>query len=143
LRRLREYLGTEQGRVGPTSAEALRVYLEGSASESIDVAVLEKHRETFVTRATFRWSDLGNWLSWGEQLEADESGNRGRGGLLLRDARDCILYSEEGTLALLGVKDLIVVRLPDVTLVCARDRAQDVRKLVRDARERGDLEEIM
>lgn len=143
LRLLRESLVREHGRFGPASAEALRAYLEGSANESIDVAVLEKHRETFVTRATFRWSDLGNWFSWGQQIAPDHEGNRGRGRFLLRDTHDCILYSEDGSIALLGVKDLIVVRLPDVTLVCSRDRAQEIRQLVGDARKREDLEDLV
>ncbi|MBD3160797.1 MAG: NTP transferase domain-containing protein [Candidatus Eisenbacteria bacterium] len=138
--RLREALRTEK-RFGPAAKEALRAYLEGSDSSSIDYAVLEKHEETYVTRAGFRWSDLGSWVSWGERSEADPSGNRGKGPLLARDARNCIYYSENGALALLGVEDLIVVRVEDVTLVCARERAQEIRRILADARERGDMEE--
>ena len=41
-----------------------------------------------------------------------------------------IAFSEQGLIAALGVKDLVVVRTGDVTLVCPRDRAQEVRTLV-------------
>ena len=114
---------------GPEAGRALDAYFRAAPSESIDAAVLERHRPTFVTRARFRWSDVGGWLSWAEHREPDANGNRGEGILLLRDASDCVAYSsDDGALALLGVRDLIVVRLKDVTLVCARDRAQEVRK---------------
>jgi hypothetical protein len=33
-------------------------------------------------------------------------------------------------IALVGVKDLVVVRAGDATLVCPRDRAQDVKQIV-------------
>ena len=45
--------------------------------------------------------------------------------------------------ALLGVKDLIVVRLKDVTLVCGKDRAQEIRRLVREAGEHAEFEEYL
>lgn len=135
------HLAAEKGNFGPEAKEAIRRYLDQSPAKPIDIAVLEKHDETYVTRASFRWTDLGSWLSWGEQLEADSKGNRGEGQQILRDSHDCIVYSEDGAVALLGVRDLIVVRLKDVTLVCARDRAQEIRQLVSDARRRGDLED--
>ena len=37
--------------------------------------------------------------------------------------------------ALIGVHDLIVVDTPDALLVCARDRAQDVGKIVKGLEE--------
>jgi hypothetical protein len=47
------------------------------------------------------------------------------------DAADTIVVSRERLTALLGVRDLIVVQAKNATLVCRRDRAQDVRALVR------------
>jgi mannose-1-phosphate guanylyltransferase len=143
LGKLRACLKQEGGRYGPKAKEALRAYLEASSPVSIDCAVLEKHATAFVTRATFRWSDLGNWLSWGEKVESDAHGNQVRGKVLIHDSRDCVLYSEDGLLALLGVEDLIVVRLGDVTLVCSRERAQEIRDLVDAAGRREDLEEFL
>ena len=128
-------------RLGPQATHAMESYFRDAPSESIDSAVLEHHQGSYVTRARFRWSDVGGWLSWSEHREADVDGNRGEGPLILRDAKNCVLYSsQDGALALLGVRDLIVVRLKDVTLVCARDRAQEVRNLVKEARDRDGLQ---
>ena len=40
--------------------------------------------------------------------------------------------------ATLGVRDLIVVDTPDALLVCARDRAQDIKSIVDELKRRGD-----
>ncbi len=40
--------------------------------------------------------------------------------------------------AVLGLRDLIVVDTPDAVLVCPRDRAQDVKALVDELKERGE-----
>jgi mannose-1-phosphate guanylyltransferase len=143
LAMLRDALRREKGRFGPAASKALDRYLEVSPAVSVDTAVLEKHDKAYVTRATFRWSDLGGWPSWGEQLEPDREGNRGQGHRILHDTHDCTVYSEDGLVALLGVKDLIVVRLKDVTMVCSKDRAQEIRQLVQDVGSHGDLEEYL
>ena len=138
---LRAGLRREGGRVAPGVERSLDRFFHESPNESIDYAVLERHGETYVAHASFRWSDLGNWLSWGVLREADAHGNRGQGRSVLLDAEDCVVYSEgDGLVALLGVRDLIVVRLADVTLVCSRDRAQEVRRLARSMGENADLE---
>lgn len=129
---LRAGLLREDGRITPSVRGSLDRFFHEMPNESIDYAVLERHDDTYVTHANFRWSDLGNWLSWGAIRCPDERGNRGQGSSLLIDSEDCVIYSEgDGLVALLGVRDLIVVRLDGVTLVCARDRAQEVRRLAR------------
>lgn len=124
----------------PQALALLERYFREAPAEPIDTLVLERHPAVYVKRARFRWSDLGSWFSWSERIGPDAAGNQGRGTLLARDTRDCIYYEEGGLLALLGVHDLIVVRLDDVTLVCAKDRAQEVRQILQDARARGDLD---
>jgi hypothetical protein len=43
----------------------------------------------------------------------------------------------------MGVKDLIVVQAEGVTLVCARDRAQDLKKIVTRLREKGTYHNLL
>jgi len=115
--------------------EAWSAYFQHSPAISIDHGLMEKASAVAVVEAGFAWSDLGSWTSWSEHQPEGTGGNRTRGEVLLRDARDNILYSEDGGLvALLGVKDLIVVRVKDATLVCHRDRAQEVRRLVQEGK---------
>jgi mannose-1-phosphate guanylyltransferase len=108
--------------------------LEGFYGEvpsiSIDYAVMERSHRAVVARAGFAWDDLGSWAALATPGSADAAGNVARGPTLLLDSRDVIAFSDGGLLATIGVEGLIVVRTGDVTLVCARDRAQDVRAIV-------------
>lgn len=62
---------------------------------------------------------------------AGSSGNTCLGKTALLDTDDSIVVSEDGHLtAVLGMKDVVVVQTPDATLVCAKDRVQDIKKLV-------------
>jgi len=63
-------------------------------------------------------------------LPADAAGNAARGELVAVDAAANLVFAEGGTVALLGVSDLVVVRTDDVVLVMPKERAQDVRRLV-------------
>lgn len=102
-------------------------------SVSIDVAVLEKAAEVLVVPVDFTWSDVGSWSALPGILPVDQAGNCAAGGaaLLAEDSTGCVAWGKSGELtALLGVHDLVVVRSGKVTLVCPRERAQDVRRLV-------------
>lgn len=110
-------------------------YYEACPAISIDYAVAEKAADVAVVEARFSWSDLGSWPAWGEHQPPDAKGNRARGTVLNVDSESCLLYSEgDGLLATLGVKDLIIVRVGDATLVCAKDRAQEIRRLVEEGK---------
>jgi mannose-1-phosphate guanylyltransferase len=110
-------------------------YFEAATPVSIDHGVMEKADRVAVLEAGFAWSDLGTWTSLGDRLPADADGNRIRGEVMTLDSSDCVLYSGEGgLLAVLGVHDLIVVRVGDATLVCPRGRAQEVRRLVQEGK---------
>jgi len=123
------------GEPRPPSAEELRRYFERAPSISIDHGVMERAGRVGLVEARFPWNDLGNWTSVVDQLPVDRDGNRTRGETLSLDSKGCILISAEGgLLAVLGVEDLIVVRIGDATLVCPRERAQEVRRLVQEGK---------
>ena len=63
---------------------------------------------------------------WGRDAE----GNTRRGETLLIDCRDSVVYGGSRLVAVLGARDLIVVETPDAVLVCPRERAQEVRRVV-------------
>ena len=59
--------------------------------------------------------------------------------MLLHDTARSVLVPHSGRLiAALGMRDVIIVDTPDVVLVCPRDRAQDVKKLVDRLKEQGE-----
>src|SRR5262249_37916122 len=127
-----EIAGALEGMPGPRSKgalEALEGYYGKAPSVSIDVAVMERTRKAAVLPVAFEWDDLGSWASLSGQ-EAEGTNNVVHGRALLEDTTGVIAFSEGGLVAALGVHDLVIVRTKDVTLVCPRDRAQEVRALV-------------
>ena len=82
------------------------------------------------------WSDLGSWEALMELLPGDAAGNRCRGDVVAVDATDNLLWADQGTVAVLGVEDLVVIRTGDAVLVLPREKSQDVRRIVAELRER-------
>jgi mannose-1-phosphate guanylyltransferase len=99
----------------------------------VDVAILERAANVRVMPIAFTWSDVGSWTALPEIGALDSQGNCVTGGarLLSEEALRCIVHGKPGELfALIGVEDLIVVRAGKSILVCPRERAQDVKKVV-------------
>ena len=100
-------------------------------SVPIDVGVMERADNVEVIPATFDWDDVGSWLALERLHERDEEGNVIRAGHVGLDTRNCTIVGETGhVIATLGVEGLIIVQTRDATLVCRKDRAEDVRRIV-------------
>src|SRR5436305_2524737 len=110
-------------------------------ADSIDYAIMEKLDGIATIPLDCGWSDLGSWEALDEVLPRDGQGNTGRGDTLAVDARGNLLFADQGTIAVLGVEDLVVVRTGDAVLVMPKARSQEVRRIVNEltARGRGDL----
>jgi len=106
-------------------------------ARSIDYAVMEKLDTLATLPLDCGWSDLGSWEALAEVLPADALGNTGRGDCLAVDAGGNLLFSDAGTIAVLGVEGLVVVRTGDAVLVMPKHRSQEVRRLVRELGDRG------
>jgi mannose-1-phosphate guanylyltransferase len=105
-----------------------------SPSISIDYGVMEKlgPGEVLVVPGDFGWNDVGSWNAIGEIAARDEHGNAILGEAVTVDARGNILVGPpERMIAAVGVSDLVVVVTDDAVLVMPKDRAQDVREVVR------------
>jgi len=100
--------------------------------ESVDYAVLEKITSDFyVVPANFSWADIGHWATIREIQAKTSDSNVTLGTHHTIDTSGSLLYNyTDSVLTTIGVKDLIIVQTPDGTLVCRKDRAQDVKKLV-------------
>ncbi|MDO8539099.1 MAG: sugar phosphate nucleotidyltransferase [Opitutaceae bacterium] len=97
---------------------------------SIDYAIMEKARMVETLVAQFDWDDVGLWTAVPKHMPSDGSGNAVRGQVVAIGATNNIAVSNGRTIALCGVKDLVVVETPDAVLVCHRDAVQDIKKIV-------------
>jgi mannose-1-phosphate guanylyltransferase len=97
---------------------------------SIDFGIMEKTSGLRLVPAQFAWDDIGNWASLERALPLDAQGNIAQGRHVALDSNGCILYAQTGTIATFGVSDLIVVEAYGKILVCSKDKAADLKKLV-------------
>jgi mannose-1-phosphate guanylyltransferase len=110
---------------------------------SVDYAVLEKAAHVSgIAARDFGWNDVGSWNAVYELLPRDACGNVTAPSSICLDSHNNFVDARGKKLvALVGVRDLIVVDTPDALLVAARDRAQQVGEVVKalEKRERHDL----
>lgn len=97
---------------------------------SVDYAIMEKARAVETLLARFDWDDVGLWTALPKHLKSDAAGNATRGAVVVADAANNIAVSNGRTIALCGVKDLVVVETSDAVLVCHRDAVQHIKKIV-------------
>lgn len=109
---------------------------------SIDYAVLEKADNVVGLAADdIGWNDVGSWNAVYELMPRDGDANVGRGDTLIVDGTGNYVDANGKLVALLGVKDLVIVDTPDALLVADRNRAQQVGDIVKllEKQKRDDL----
>ncbi len=126
-----------------TRRSALRDFYSSVDAESIDYGLLEKSRNIVMVKAGFPWDDLGAWTSLERISGTDKNGNVSHGRTVALDTKDCVIFSQQGLVATLGVRDLVIVRTEDVTLVCAREMAQEVKRVSRALSASGRLKKFL
>lgn len=104
---------------------------------SIDVGVMEKVSDLATLPLDCGWSDLGSWAALLEVRSKDAQGNATAGDVVALDASGNLLISDAGTIAVLGVRDLVVVKARDSVLVLPLARSQEVRKILAELEASG------
>lgn len=104
---------------------------------SIDYGVMERSDDVKVIIGDFGWNDIGSWDTLAVLYNVDENGNVIKGDQVNIDTSNCISYSENRLIATVGVDNLIIVETKDAILVCHKDKAQDVKKVVDQLKNSG------
>ncbi len=110
---------------------------------SIDYAVMEKADNIVMLKGCFIWDDVGSWPALERHFPADEDGNTLIGKCELLDSTENIVYSKGHLTAMIGMHDVIVVQAEGVTLVCPKNRAQEVKVLVQMLKEKGGYKSLL
>lgn len=121
----------------PSAARLLREIYPTLPKISVDYAIMEPASadpdvEVCTVMMDLSWIDVGSWPSFGEMLEADDSGNRTNAALVTIDSDGLIAVADapETTIAAIGCENLIIVHTKDAVLVCPRDQAERVKEIV-------------
>ena len=138
LPKTHEALMTLAGEIGtPRYARALERLYPQLENISVDYAILENATRrasapsVFVLPAEVGWSDIGSWAAVYELMARKAGENVSAGRLVPIDAQGNFFWSPKKFVAAIGIRDLVVVETEDALLVCPRDRAQDVGKIVK------------
>ena len=119
---------TDAAFVRPGKAEFAAV-----PSESVDYAVMERCPGVLDIRMeplTAGWNDLGAWDAVWQVLPKDARGNALVGDAIISDSDNTLVHATSRLVAVVGLKDVIVVETPDAVLVASREKSQDVKAIV-------------
>jgi mannose-1-phosphate guanylyltransferase/mannose-6-phosphate isomerase len=111
-------------------------------SISLDHGIMEKAENVAVVPVEMGWNDVGTWEALHELFPRDDRDNVALGRVMDRGSRECVFFAQNRLVATIGLEKTIVVDTPDATLVCHRDRAQEVKDLVSELHRQNLVESV-
>ncbi len=114
---------------------------------SIDFALLEHAQNVVVAEGDFAWDDLGSWTSIGRHLQADPEGNCAVGDFIHVNGERNIIFDartkNRTPVAIVGLRDAILVQTDDVTLLAHKSQAQKVKEMVKKLSETKEYKKLV
>lgn len=105
---------------------------------SIDYGIMEKAGKMLCLPASFDWADIGHWRTIHQALAKRKSDNIVKGKHIHLDSKGNLIYSYSNKLvATVGVRNFIIIETDDALLICPKNRAQEVKKIVEELERRG------
>jgi mannose-1-phosphate guanylyltransferase/mannose-6-phosphate isomerase len=98
---------------------------------SIDYAVMEHTDKAMVVTLDAGWNDVGSWSSLWECANQDVNNNVVKGDVILDDVRNAYVHSESRLVSVLGLEDIVIVETADAVMVTSKEKAQDVKNVVK------------
>ncbi|MFA5410469.1 MAG: sugar phosphate nucleotidyltransferase [Candidatus Omnitrophota bacterium] len=111
-------------------------------SVSIDYAIMEKTNKLMLIPGDFGWMDLGSWQAVEFFGKKDKCGNIFKGNCIDVGSKNVLVWSDKRLLATVGLENMIIADTKDALLVCAKNKAQDVKKIVQILREKKSYKQI-
>ena len=105
-------------------------------SISIDYAVMENSKNAAMVPTSMPWNDVGAWSALDDVSKVDTDGNVLSKNVYQVDCTGTLVKADGRIVGAIGLKDMIVVDTPDALLICPKDRAQDVKQLVEQLKEK-------
>ena len=121
---------------GPKLGKVLAKEYPGIKKVSIDYALMEHAQNVIVADGAFEWDDLGAWNALARHLKSDPEGNCAVADFIHVDAARNIIYDARSKerrtpIAVVGLRDSILVQTDDAVLLAHKSQAQKVKELVK------------
>jgi mannose-1-phosphate guanylyltransferase len=105
---------------------------------SIDYGIMEKASNVKIIEADFTWDDVGSWLAVERLNKSDKNNNTILGKHCGFNTQENIIIGDnERLITTINVSDMIIVNTKDVTMVCNKNSAEDIKKLTELLKEKG------
>ena len=124
----------------PNELEVLHEIYPRIRKISIDYAVMEpsaSQGDVLVIPGDCGWNDVGSWDMMDILHAPDESGNVLLGDVVAINTKDTVIFSSTRTVTAVDVDNIVIVETPDAIMVCRKDKAQEVKKIVDALNEAG------
>ncbi|MGA7304674.1 MAG: hypothetical protein WBW88_07350, partial [Rhodothermales bacterium] len=99
---------------------------------SIDEFVLQRSERLAVVSGRIESTDAGDFASLGDAVGRDDRGNASTGRVISVDSSNNTVFSDNATVALVGVSGLVVVVEGDRILVCPAEESQRIKEISED-----------
>jgi len=124
LRKIQAELGN------PSFEQTLDTVYRAVQSISVDYGIMEHAKNIYLVEGNFDWNDLGSWESVYQCSEKDNAGNVSSGEAIFLESGNSYIHAEKGIVAIVGLDNVVVVQEGNAVLVCRRDKAEDIKKIV-------------
>lgn len=129
------YEQLDQMEQAAAAGQAIDAIWQQIRPESIDVGIMEKAAKVAVVPVSIGWNDVGSWAAIHEintvAGKADEHGNVAlEAEHLAINTRGTLVQGNGRLIATIGLEDMVIVDSGDALLVCAKDKVQDIKKVV-------------
>jgi mannose-1-phosphate guanylyltransferase/mannose-1-phosphate guanylyltransferase/mannose-6-phosphate isomerase len=116
---------------------------ESIPSDSIDYAVMEKTTKGVVIPFDAGWSDMGSFDALWQTGEKDKNLNVIKGDVLTHDVKESYICTQDSLVTAVGLERFVIVETKDAILVSPRDRVQDVKKIVKQLKDKNRDEAVV
>ncbi len=104
--------------------------------QTIDYGIMENAEDVLLLKAEdLQWNDVGSWDSLFDFLSADKFGNVIKNTQeVIRDTKDVLIINENDKkiIAVIGLKDLVIIDTENALLVCKKGETQRVKEIVEE-----------
>ena len=113
--------------------EKIKEQFEKFEKMSIDFGIMEKAENIEVIPVDFGWNDIGSYPALDDVFEKTETGTINRNGKIkeFNSRNNIVIGTGEKEIGLLGIKDVVVVETEDQILICKKNEAQNIKKIIR------------
>lgn len=135
LPKIAKNLGTDQ------ENQTIQLAYQMAPKISIDYAVVEHLQNFICIPAKFAWTDVGDWQEVWKNSPKDALGNviegpAGAGQYIGINSQNNLFFLGKKLITTVGLSNMIVIDTPDALLICPKDDAQGVKKIVEVLKEK-------